>query len=159
MTSPRFIFRQAIIAGIIAGILDITAASIQFYINTGRGPVPVLKYIASGVFGKEAYSGNNIMLFWGLLFHFTIAISFSLFFFWLVSRIPQLLKFKVLTAIGYGIFMWSVTTFIIIPLSRIKPAPVQPLNALLAIAILVVCISFPLIYFSGRALKKSPVQK
>jgi hypothetical protein len=153
MILPRNYYSRALVAGLVAGTLDITAACLQFYIKTGRGPLPVLKYIASGVFGKDAYTNNSIMPIMGLLFHFIIAISFAIIFFWLASRVPVLLNYKVLTAIGYGIFMWSVTQFIVIPLSRINPAPVKPLNALIAISILIICISIPLIYFAGISVK------
>ena len=47
---------RAIKAGFIAGTLDITAACIQTYIKVGKGSDAVLKYLASAVFGKDAYT-------------------------------------------------------------------------------------------------------
>ena len=47
-----------VLTGFIAGTLDITAACIQYYIRTGKGPANVLRYVASGVFGKEAFTGG-----------------------------------------------------------------------------------------------------
>ena len=69
-------FASALIAGVIAGALDIAAAFIHAYLARGTQPEQVLRYIASGVFGKEAANGN-MMIVWGLLFHFLIAISFT----------------------------------------------------------------------------------
>lgn len=45
-------------AGLLVGSLDITAAFLDFYISTGNGPGGVLRFIASGVFGREAFTGS-----------------------------------------------------------------------------------------------------
>jgi hypothetical protein len=144
---------KAFKAGLIAGSLDIVAAFIQTYIKSGKGPDAVLKFIASGAFGKAAFTRGNVMIIWGLIFHFIIAVSFTLFFFWLTYKIPALLKRKILTAIGYSVFMWLVTQFIVIPLSKIPEYPVKPVNAIIAICILIICIGIPISYMAGR--KKS----
>ncbi|NJN34942.1 MAG: hypothetical protein HC817_12500 [Saprospiraceae bacterium] len=60
---------------LIAGSLDITAACLQAYLKTGATPDRILAYIASGVFGKKAFSGGFPMQIAGLLFHFIIALA------------------------------------------------------------------------------------
>ncbi len=137
-------FKTALQAGLLVGSLDISAAFIQFYIKTGKGPTAVLKYIASGVFGKDAFTGGNDMVAWGFVFHYIIAISFTLFFFWLVRQWHFLLNSRILTGILYGIFMWTVTQFIVLPLSKIPALKIKPVNAIIAITILIVCIGIPL---------------
>jgi hypothetical protein len=57
-----------LLAGVIAGTLDIIAACTQYYINTGKGPGNVLRYVASGVFGKKAFAGGVSMAAWGYSF-------------------------------------------------------------------------------------------
>src|SRR5688500_17155151 len=69
----RNFWRTILFSGLLVGSLDITAALVQFYIKTGKDPLIVLKYIASAVFGKDAYAGGNKMAIYGLLFHFIIA--------------------------------------------------------------------------------------
>ena len=49
-------FKTILLAGFIAGLLDITAAIV---ILGKMNVVGVLKYIASGVLGKEAFLGGN----------------------------------------------------------------------------------------------------
>ena len=51
-------WKQIFKTTIIAGCLDIIAACIQSYILKSSTPDKVLKYIASGVFGKAATSGG-----------------------------------------------------------------------------------------------------
>jgi hypothetical protein len=141
---------KTIKAGLLVGTLDIIAACIQFYVKTGKGPEPVLRYVASGAFGQEAFAGGNSMIFLGLFFHYFIAMSFTFFFFWLAKTFPVILKAKLLTAVLYGIFMWVVTQLVVVPLSKIPIRSVTVTGALIAISILVVCIGIPLTLFAGK---------
>ena len=148
----KHVFSKKIIkAGLIVGALDILAACIQYYIKTGKNPERVLKFIASGVFGKAANTNGNIMILWGLIFHFFIAFSFTLFFFWLTDKIPSVLKNKLLTGAVYGIFIWSVMKFLVLPLSNTHKIPFNFINAIIAILILIVCIGIPLAFLKGKS--------
>ena len=150
----RSFFGSALTAGLIAGALDIAAASIKFYIDRGKDPLPILRYIASGVFGAEASKGGYTMAAWGLLFHFIIAISFAFFFFFLAKQIPSLVKYPIVTGFFYGIFAWCVMRFIIIPyLSRIKQPPFSWKDASINAAILVICVGIPLALLARRYVK------
>jgi hypothetical protein len=138
--------KKSIKAGLIAGSLDITAACIQYYIKTGKGPAGVLKFVASGLFGKAAFTDGMIMPLAGLCFHFVVAFCFTFFFFWLTNKFPALLKTKVLTGICYGIFIWAVMNKIVLPLSNTPPVPFKIMNAIIAASILIVCIGIPLAF-------------
>ena len=89
------------------------------------------------------------MIFIGLAFHYIVAMSYTLFFFWLVQKFPSLLKIKILTAIGYSIFMWAFMEFVVLPLTKIPHRPIVLNNALIAIAILVICIGLPITYMAS----------
>ena len=132
------------ITGLIAGTLDITAACIQYYSKTGKGPGNVLRYIASGVFGKDAGTGGNTMAAWGLLFHYLIAFGLTIFFFWLYPRVNWIRKNIIAAGVLYAIFAWAITTRVIIPLSKIHPAPFDLSKVSIAVAILIVCIGLPI---------------
>lgn len=137
-------------AGLFVGTLDILAAFLHSFIKTNKDPLPVLKFIASGVFGKEAFTGGNNMYIWGLVFHFIIAIAFTVIFFWVYSLFPSLFKYRLLTGIVYGLFVWAVMQFIVLPLSNAPKMAFRPLNAMLAAAILVICIGIPLAFLAGK---------
>src|SRR5690349_14365991 len=102
-----------LLAGLFVGLLDITSAFINFYLNTHKSPVIVLRYIASALFGPKAYSGNESMAFMGLLMHFLIAISFTVFFFLIYPYLSELFKNKFLLAVVYGLFIWIVMNLLI----------------------------------------------
>lgn len=135
-------------AGLLVGTLDILAAFLHYFIKTNKDPLPVLKFIASGIFGKEAFTGGNSMYTWGLVFHFIIAIAFTFFFFWIYSIFPSLFKYRLLTGIVYGLFIWAVMQFIVLPLSNAPKMAFRPLNAMLAAAILIICIGIPLAFLA-----------
>ena len=72
-------------AGLLTGILDGFAAVVQYMINTGKNPVMIFRFIASGIFGKPAFDPEaTFMPVWGLFFHIAIATIFTAFFFLLL---------------------------------------------------------------------------
>jgi hypothetical protein len=136
--------------GLLAGTLDITAACINAFISRGTSPVIVLKYIAGGFFGKEAFTGGAGMAVVGLLFHYLIAYSFTAFFFLIYPSLKFLSKNAVLTAIVYGIFIYVVMDLIILPFTRVPKIVFHLDKALLATAILIVAIGLPLSVVAKR---------
>ena len=138
-------WKVILVGGLVAGTLDITAACIHAYLKNNVSPGRVLKYIASAVFGKDAYSGGTIMNAWGLFFHYLIALGLAAFFVFLYQRWSLLSKNIVVSGLLYGIFAWVVTTRFIIPVfSTLKPQPFVLKNAIVAIVILMFCIGLPI---------------
>ncbi len=140
------------LAGFLVGSLDILAAMANFYIQTGKDPVIVLRYIARAVFGKEAAydEANSLMPVWGLLFHFIIAYSWTTLFFLLYLRFKFMSANRVLTGIVYGVFIWVMMTRVIIPLTTLGSSPIVWKQALIAIGILIIAISMPLSFIAYR---------
>lgn len=138
-------------AWLVAGTLDILAACGQFYLVTHRSPIIVLQYVSSAVLGDSAYSGSVEALILGLLFHFMVALLYTVLFFLLASKFKGMLKHKIITAIVYGIFMWAFMQFTVLPFTHVKQLTVTFKAAVISILILVACISTPLIYFARKA--------
>ncbi|MEO8108584.1 MAG: hypothetical protein ABI594_01060 [Ginsengibacter sp.] len=109
--------KTILFAGLLVGSLDILTAFVDYYIQSGKGPAGVLKFVASGVFGASAFSGGAIMIFWGLLFHYIIAFCFTIFFIWVYPRFSFLRKNIIITAVVYGLFVWLVMNRVVVPLS------------------------------------------
>ncbi len=131
-------------AGLLVGTLDISAACLQYYIKTGKSPENVLRFVASGVFGKDAFTGGAFMSVYGLLFHFLIALGFTAFFFSIYKKLKFLSFNVVLTAILYGVFTWTIMNKIVLPLSNCPGIPFTWRGAAIAAGILCVCIGLPL---------------
>jgi hypothetical protein len=74
---------------LIAGSLDITAASIQAYAVKALTPDVVLKFIASGMFGKDAYAGGAQYIVFGLLVHLFIVFTSVVTYFYLYPKLKS----------------------------------------------------------------------
>ena len=130
----------SLFAGFTSGTLDILSALLYTYLKTGKNPIAVLKYVASGAFGATALSGGSAVVVWGLVFHFMIAFIFTTFFFLIYPRLKFLSVNKWLTAIGYGLFVWCVMNWLVIPFSQVSKPIFHLSNALINAAILICMI-------------------
>ena len=135
--------KRILIVTLIAGTLDIVAACVSAWLRSHTPPFTVLRFIASGVFGGAAFSDGSGMILAGLLFHFSIVFVIITIFFLANQRIAALQKSVLVNALLVAVIAWAVMTYVVVPLSKIKPSYPQPQQALIAIAILFVCIGLP----------------
>lgn len=141
--------------GLLAGTLDITSAMIHVTV-LGSTLTRLFQYIASGLIGRDAaFSGGMATAALGLLLHYVIAFTFTVFYFLLYPRVSLLRRNAVISGIGYGLFVWAVMNLIVLPLSRIPPIPFDPAKAALAAAILIVCIGLPIALMRERQARSS----
>jgi hypothetical protein len=146
--------RTILTATLIAGTLDILAAFLVYAVILEKtSPGRILMSIASGVFGKAAYSGGTPMIITGLALHFLIAFIFSVFYFLILPGLSFLRKRELLAGILYGIFIWLVMNLGVLPIV-FKGMPLPDLtSALIGIAIVIVAVGIPISYIvstSGR---------
>src|SRR5262245_19481827 len=123
------LFSSILLTGLIAGTLDITGATIHFMLRGNSNPVRILEYIASGVFGKEAFSGNPMMAVAGLLFHYIIATSWTTLFYLAYPRVGFLRGNKFVVGAVYALFVWLMMNRVVIPLSSVSQGPFNPAQA------------------------------
>lgn len=135
---------------LLAGSLDITAACLQAYLRAGMMPTKLLQYVASGVFGKAAFVGGDSMVVWGLFFHFIIAFSCTIAFFFLYPKINFLKNNWLINSFLIAVIAWAVTNWMIIPMSQIPNRTFDFVTALIAILILFVCVGMPIAYNAQR---------
>ena len=141
--------------GLIAGTLDILAACLSAYIQRGMTPEKLLQFVASGLFGADAFNGGVAMAITGLLMHFMIAISWTLLFYLLYPRLSILRKNKILVGVIYGAFVWVMMNRVILPFTAIPKSPFNFTSALIGMVILMLMIGMPNAfraprYFEGR---------
>ena len=142
-------------AGILVGSFDILAAFLLVLIRTGKLQVfNILKFIASGIFGKDAAAGGLKMVVTGFILHYTIAFIFTGLFFWLYPKMNLGSKNKWITGIVYGVLIWFLMNRIVLPLSNVVHRPFSLSNALINIGILIICIGIPLSLFARRFYRK-----
>ena len=150
MASNPSLFRSILRAGLIAGTLDISAAIIQYLIVTGNNPVRILRYIAGAIFPPELVSNNPLMPVVGLLMHYSIAMTYTIFYFMIFPVIRPVAKHWILSGAVYGLMVWVVMNLVMVPMTRIGHRPFHLVNSLVGAGILVVCIGIPIAYYANR---------
>lgn len=136
--------RTIIQAWLIAGTLDITAAMISFMAYGNKDLARLFQYIASGIFGKEAYAGGTAMVIWGLLFHYSIALIFAIVFFAIYPSIRRFISSPVAVGLLYGILVWVVMNRIVLPLSNVALPPFNLIRAFIGMVVLMFAIGLPI---------------
>jgi hypothetical protein len=133
-------------ASLIAGSLDIIAACLNFYFKTGKNIGIVFRYIASALFGKQAYTGGEEMILIGFFLHYLIAFVFTIFFALIYRYLWTWFQHTLLIAIIYGVFAWFVMNIIVVPNSLAAKIPFTWSAGLINCLILIACIGYPLAY-------------
>jgi hypothetical protein len=149
-TQRRTTLKAILITGLIAGFLDGAAAAIVYVITTGGNPIKVFLFISSSVLGKDAFQGGIPVAILGLLFHFTIAISFAAFYFFLYPRMKVLSNQKVAAGLLYGIFVWIVMNVLVLPQTLVPQFPFDFFQAARGVVILMLMIGLPISFMTHR---------
>ena len=150
MKNNNKIFLTILRAGLIGGSLDITGACTHFYLRTGKNPVSVLNFVASGVLGKSAFTGESYVPYLGLLLHFFIAFIWVIIFFFLYPKLSSITKNIFLLAAIYGTFIWCFMKFIVLPLSNTPKNPFDMVQFLISDIIIVFAIALPTTIIIGK---------
>jgi len=140
-----------VIAGatLLVGTLDISDAFI-FYSLRGISPIRILQGIASGALGRAAFGMGQRSALLGLFFHFFIAFSATCVFLLAARKLP-LAHHPWLYGALFGVTLYIVMNYIILPVSKIGLRPMPPLVALInGVAALVFCIGIPLAFIARR---------
>lgn len=118
ISSPRVTARQAFLSGwLLCGVLDITAACIQAWIQAGRTPTQVLKGVASALWGPAAMNAGPGLAAIGLAMHFTVALTATTVFYALSRRLA-FLRTGPLFVVGpaYGAIVFCTMNYGTLPL-------------------------------------------
>jgi hypothetical protein len=122
-----------IIAGIalgalLAGVVDIFAASAINRANPGV----ILQAIASGVLGKISFQGGAQTMVLGLILQLAMSLVIAAIYGGASLRLPALVRRPILFGALYGVGVFVVMTFIVVPLSAAPMAKHLPSPAHLA---------------------------
>ena len=124
--------RAILLGGLIAGTIDISYACIFSYLRRGTSPVRVLQSVASGALGRSAFDGGARTAALGLVFHFLIA-TIAAAVYYLASRpLRFLVNYAVICGPLYGLCVYLVMNFVVLPLSAIGSRPALPLSVLIS---------------------------
>lgn len=112
--------RAIVGGGLLGGFFDITFACVVWAIRAGVTPIRVGQSVASGLLGREAALAGGVATgILGLTLHFLMAIIMAAFYYGAATRIPLLVKHAVPCGLAYGLGLYCVMNFVVLPLSAI----------------------------------------
>jgi hypothetical protein len=114
--------RQIALATLIVGVLDITDACLFWFFYRGASPMRIFQSVASGLLGKDAFAGGAATAVLGLALHFFIACCIVSTYAFASRRLPLLSRHPVACGAAYGVAVYLVMTFGVIPASRANGA-------------------------------------
>jgi hypothetical protein len=140
-----------VIAGatLLVGTLDISDAFI-FYGLRGVSPIRILQGIAGGIYGRPALGMGSRSALIGLICHFFIAFCATSVFLLAARKLP-LAHRPWLYGTLFGVALYCVMNYIVLPLSKIGLRPMPPLIPFInGVAALIFCIGIPLAFIARR---------
>ncbi|HJU94077.1 MAG TPA: hypothetical protein VJ656_14145 [Pyrinomonadaceae bacterium] len=137
-------FQPILLGGLIAGTLDLTAACVYSWIRGSVSPVRVFQFIASGVLGRDSFTGGAKSAVLGVALHFLIATVAAAVFYFASRKWLFLIERPILAGLLYGIPVYVFMNFVVLPLSQVQQRP-QPMSArIINLVILMFCIGLPI---------------
>jgi hypothetical protein len=109
------ILKTSICAGLVAGTVDIGAACTINMV----GPGPILRFIASGLLGTPL-PHETWVYYLGMGLQWMMSIIIAAIFVIAATKLPALLRRWIAAGIAYGIVVYFVMTFVVVPLSKAK---------------------------------------
>jgi hypothetical protein len=112
------------------GALDALDAMVFFGMRSGVAPHRIFQSIAAGLLGRAAFQGGAATAWLGVALHFFIAFTIVLVFVAASRRVNLLTRYAVPAGIVYGLAVYVVMNFVVLPLSAAgKPALSAPVLA------------------------------
>ena len=147
LPSTLTLARTALYAGVLAGALDIAAAIVT---NLQVPARVVLQSVASGLLGPAAWRGGWPTAWLGLAAHFAIMLVIAVIFVAAAAAVPALRRFWLPVGVAFGVAVWVVMTFVVVPMSAAAlPAP-DLAAALKGLAIHILFVGLPIAWVSRR---------
>jgi hypothetical protein len=107
------VLKSLIYGGLIAGTVDIGAATLINAVS----PLVILQAIASGLLGRPAFQGGAGVMLLGLVLQWGMSILIAAFFSFAASLRPVLARRWILWGTLYGVAVFIVMNYVVVPLS------------------------------------------
>jgi hypothetical protein len=141
---------------IVVGSLDITFAILFWTFRAGVGLNRVLQSVAAGLIGRQAaVSGgvNTVLL--GLALHYFISFCIVLVYWSAAKSMPLLRRHAVICGATYGVLVYLVMNYVVIPLSATSRGPFDLLWVSCSVIVHAFLIGLPAALFAKAALPES----
>lgn len=118
----KLAFKTVVVAGLIAGTLDLALAIGYFAVSVHAPFAAVPLAVASGLLGARAYSLGNAGVVLGIGLHYFIALTVAAVYFAASRGLGILTRRPIVSGAAYGIGVFLVMQYVVLPLSA-RPGP------------------------------------
>ena len=139
---PWFLF-----TGLFTGTLD---ALLAIVINNKVSAPVIFKFIASGVFGSAAFAPGNEMVYYGLLFHYFIAFTWTILFFVFYNKLINIVRLRFILMLITGTIIWVGMNLLVLPLSQVHSQPFKALGFIKNLVALILAFGLPITVIAGK---------
>ena len=119
MSGKHKAFETILIGGALGGIGDGLDAVAYYNWASGVAPARLFQHIASGLLGARSFSGGWATVLLGVVLHFSIAIGAAAVFYALCQVIPTVVKQPWITGPAYGLIVYAVMHYVVVPMSAV----------------------------------------
>ncbi len=142
--------KSILLGGLVAGALDITYAMIAAA-AAGRSPARPVQGVASGLLGAAAFDGGAAIFTLGMVLQMFIACSAAAVYFVASTRIALLRERVLLPGSIFGVLVYLVMSFVVVPLSAFPFELSHPARAVIVgLLVHVVLVGLPIATFVRR---------
>ncbi|MEO8460650.1 MAG: hypothetical protein ABI451_08985, partial [Dokdonella sp.] len=144
---------QVILGGVVIGLGDTIFATMVWSSWDSAGFTRLFQTIAVGLLGKASYDGGTGAALVGVLSHFFIATMFVLTYALVSRRNPSLLGKPLVFGPLYGVLLYLIMNFVVLPISRVGRFPsLQHIDWIVLSILAHMVFGVICVYFSRRAL-------
>lgn len=137
-------WQAILVGGLVAGVLDITAACVSGWLLSGASPMRIFQSVAGGLYGKAAFEGGMQTALLGLALHFLIATTATAVYYLASRKLSFLVNQSVLAGVIYGVLMWCFMYLIVIPLTPLGAPTYSFSNVLRGVLIHIFFVGLPI---------------
>lgn len=123
MSVRRIDWSQVLFGGLLVAVGDIVFATTLWFSWDAPGLQRVFQTIAVGVLGPASFDGGASTAVLGAVLHMFMATMFVVVYTLAARRRPNLLARPVASGLAYGVALYVVMNFVVMPLSRVGRSP------------------------------------
>jgi hypothetical protein len=138
-------------AGLLVGTLDIAYACLFWALKAGVSSMRIFQSVAAGLLGEAAFAGGAATAALGLALHFLIATSMAAAYYLVSLRLPLLRREAWPCGVAYGLLLYAIMNYVVVPLSAAGAGARDPLWIWLGIAVHALLIGLPIALVVRRA--------
>ena len=113
------------------------------YVQGGVTPVRAWQYVASSLFGGEAFNGGVVTALAGLFIHFGVGFGVAAGFYLIARMFPAVSGYAVVAGTLYGIVIYFAMTYAIVPLTAVKQGTFNWVGLIRGVMIHILFVGLP----------------